>query len=405
YKVAFLNHLPLPNLTAQRWLDEGLRGGVREFLDQPWDDESWHPPALGDGDGTHDGSDLSLSPSSPAGDYSLEHLKMGPDSYLCLTPAPLDAAPPPPEEDPVDATPAHSWSLLQPLSGTCLYVGIPLFTYSYCHNEEIRQFRELIQARPLPTGAHLPEEDPDASRHPCFVFPPCSHLAGRRSHCRATGRTSSEPGARTERWLSFHCSMATTDTIVFVKEARTCSYVLIIHTPRLCGEPGFMSSKDAREQASISCREIVTTVPSESGAFLPEADYPLKVPRRKVVLPPLIKDNAGSGGAADKGKGKQYNDVLRKAFETIKELHWHAGDVEMTDDDNGNIVIQFLDELPVDGEADQAALDAAAEQGADRIVNVLREAGIDIKMGAMSGKLAKKKKNGDEKQDGDDAAD
>lgn len=50
YRVDFLNHLPLANHTAQHWLANGLRGGVREFLDQPWDN-FWHPPALGDGDG------------------------------------------------------------------------------------------------------------------------------------------------------------------------------------------------------------------------------------------------------------------------------------------------------------------------------------------------------------------
>lgn len=56
-----------------------------------------------------------------AEDYALEYLKMGPDEYLCLIPKPLE--PPPPEEEPEDEiTPARSWSLLLPLTGTCLYV-------------------------------------------------------------------------------------------------------------------------------------------------------------------------------------------------------------------------------------------------------------------------------------------
>jgi protein OS-9 len=47
---------------------------------------------------------------------------MGPrDEYLCLIPKALDT--PPPEDDPEDdPTPAHSWSLLLPLTGSCLYV-------------------------------------------------------------------------------------------------------------------------------------------------------------------------------------------------------------------------------------------------------------------------------------------
>lgn len=55
--------------------------------------------------------------------YSLEHMKMGPrDSYLCLVPKALDLSPPSDDEGDEEITPARSWSLLQPLSGTCLYV-------------------------------------------------------------------------------------------------------------------------------------------------------------------------------------------------------------------------------------------------------------------------------------------
>ena len=51
-------------------------------------------------------------------------MKMGPhDSYLCLIPKPLDNVPAVQEQDSdADVTPARSWSLLQPLSGPCLYV-------------------------------------------------------------------------------------------------------------------------------------------------------------------------------------------------------------------------------------------------------------------------------------------
>jgi protein OS-9 len=197
--------------------------------------------------------------------------------------------------------------------------------------------------------------------------------------------------------------MATTDTIVFVKEAKTCSYVLVVHTPRLCGEPGFMSSKDAGEQARISCREIVAGEPTDQSdaAFIPDADHPLKMPRRKPVLPlPMPKLKESAKGATT---GK-YNDMILKALDSLKELHWPLGEVEMLDDGDGNIVIQFMEDVPLDGTTDQDALEEAAEQSADRIAQILREAGIDIKSTA-AGKFAKNKKNGDEKQDENDAAD
>lgn len=51
-------------------------------------------------------------------------MKMGPrDTYLCFIPAPIKQHPPPPEETITEVTASHSWSLLQPLDGTCLYVS------------------------------------------------------------------------------------------------------------------------------------------------------------------------------------------------------------------------------------------------------------------------------------------
>ena len=36
YRVTFLNDLPVANETAQRWIQNGLRGGEQEFLGEPW---------------------------------------------------------------------------------------------------------------------------------------------------------------------------------------------------------------------------------------------------------------------------------------------------------------------------------------------------------------------------------
>jgi protein OS-9 len=204
--------------------------------------------------------------------------------------------------------------------------------------------------------------------------------------------------------------MATTDTIVFVKESRTCAYVLVVHTPRLCGVPGFRSSTDSREQASISCREVVPAQPPLGAPSLPNADRPLaKITRRKTVLPPPLpaKDKAS---AADKG-GK-YTDAIRRA---LQALRGNAADIELLEDDDGGFVIQLLDDLPAGAEGEDN-LEAAAERGADRIAHFLRDAGIDVQNVQMAAALTgtpktaaaakkKKKKNGDEKQEADDAAD
>ncbi|KAJ7219188.1 hypothetical protein GGX14DRAFT_590577 [Mycena pura] len=424
YKVDFLSHLPLPPDTAKRWLAQGLRGGVREFLDQPWDD-TWHRPTL-DGDEQVSfgvaGEDASLPPQPPDvhDDYTLEHMKMGADEYLCLTPKPLEPPPPDEADDEEELTPAHSWSLLHPLSGTCLYHRQQWFTYSYCHNAEIRQFRELIKARSLTSGPHQPEEDPNweaytLGRAPAAPEPGADLTVAQQDALAANLELARSAGSRylVQRWgdgtmcdktgkpreveVQFHCSMATTDTVAFVKEAKTCSYVLVVHTPRLCAEPGFMSNKDAAEQASISCREIVTAEPTDhsDAAFLPDSDHPHKYPRRKPVLPlPQAKPKDGTAAAADGTKGK-YTDVLRKALDAIKGMQWQSGELEMEmlDDGDGNFIIQFIDDVPFD-----AVNDALGREVPDKAADDRSEAGVDIKG-------AKNTKAGDEEQDDNDAAD
>ena len=52
-------------------------------------------------------------------------MRLGPSkSYLCLIPPPPTLPPPSPDDSQAAVTPSHSWSLLQPLSGTCLYVAV-----------------------------------------------------------------------------------------------------------------------------------------------------------------------------------------------------------------------------------------------------------------------------------------
>jgi protein OS-9 len=58
-------------------------------------------------------------------------MKIGPrDTYLCLIPPPLESRPTP-DDAQSETTPVHSWSLLQPLSGTCLYVRIVFLNFNY----------------------------------------------------------------------------------------------------------------------------------------------------------------------------------------------------------------------------------------------------------------------------------
>ncbi|PPQ72146.1 hypothetical protein CVT26_006902 [Gymnopilus dilepis] len=385
YRVSFLNGLPVLNETAERWLREGLRGGELEFLDQPWKHDDWTPSAhlkeIGSGDPIEQ-EEATPAPQSSSSNYTLEHMRMGPrDSYICLIPKPLDNVPTLQDDDSdADVTPARSWSLLQPLTGTCLYHRQGWFTYSYCHNDEIRQFKEMIPAQTRFPGTYKPEEDPSwdsytLGRAPRNPEPGADLTVAEQNAQAANLELARNAGSRylVQRWgdgticdktsqhreVEFHCSMEMTDHILFVKETKTCSYVVVIHTPRLCGEPGFKSRRDAGEEAEIRCREVVDAKP-EGQINLPAADHPLKVPLRKTVLPAPIPVIKGDKEDVASAKEKIFNDLLRRTLEAL------VGKKGATTPEDSEVVIEFFDDL------EEEAVDS------DRLVDALRAAGYNV---------------------------
>ncbi|KAF9483909.1 hypothetical protein BDN70DRAFT_873313 [Pholiota conissans] len=414
FRVSFLNGLPVLNQTAQRWLAEGLRGGEQEFLDQPWKDASWQPPShrkeIGAGEATepsHEPASPSPdSPSPPAADYSLEFMKMGSrDSYLCLIPKPLENIPSLQNEDSdIDVTPARSWSLLQPLSGTCLYHRQGWFTYSYCHNDEIRQFKELASTQGRFPGTYKPEEDPEwesytLGRAPRNPEPGADLTVAEQTTQAANLELARSAGSRylVQRWddgticdktgnpreveVQFHCSMQMTDHILFVKETKTCSYVLVVHTPRLCGEPGFKSRQEAGGEAEIRCRAIVDTKPPVP-LDLPTADHPFKFPMRKALLPtpqPGMKRDKDDDGDDD----RSFNELVRK---TIAAMASESGITFRGDESEGELMVEIDD-----------SEESAAKS--DRLINALRAAGFQVETEVIKVKPEKNGENDDNTSD------
>ncbi|TRM61907.1 hypothetical protein BD626DRAFT_500888 [Schizophyllum amplum] len=366
FRVSFMNGQSIGKETAERWLREGLRGGELEFTEQSWQEDSgsWHERIPRKEIG---GTDAGQAPSElhrPENNHTLELMRMGPESYLCYIPRPLEYEPPE-GADAADAelTPARSWQLLQPLTGTCLYVR--WFTYSYCHGQQIRQFKELIPSQPHAATGYRPAEDPEwdaytLGRAPPTPEPGADLTVAEQNALVANLELAKNAGSRylVQRWgdgthcdktgkpreveVQFHCSMAMTDTILFVKEAKTCSYVLVIHTPRLCGEPGFKSRRDAREEAVIRCREVVDT-PAPSAADLPQGDHPFKHPRRKTALPartaPRKEEQAQQKKVAAESA---YSDILRRALNAF--LGADAGNDAAVIVEDGDVVIEDMDD-------------------------------------------------------------
>lgn len=149
--------------------------------------------------------------------------------------------------------------------------------------------------------------------------------------------------------------MTVTDTILFIKETATCHYVLVIQTPRLCGDPAFRSRRDSQEQSTIRCREIIQSVDDLKGDKLPpgaEAQVPLHVmasekESRDQTSQPLPKEkskkNAKPPAIDDALLAKIINQLRSKGIGNFNR----DKTVVLEDPDNAETV--FLVELENDG--------------------------------------------------------
>ncbi|KAF9456781.1 hypothetical protein BDZ94DRAFT_1203843 [Collybia nuda] len=372
FHVVFLNGQPVPKHTAHNWLTHGLVGGEQQFLHHTT--TNGHPVSPKE---IESGGPLQSLPAN----YSLEQMKMGSgNSYLCLIPKSAPSTPAPPEEEePDDLVPARGWSLLQPLAGTCLYHRQGWFTYSYCHNEEIRQFKEASQAQPNIAGGYKPEEDPEWESYSLGKAPkPGADLTVAEQNARAVNlELARNAGSRylVQRWsdgtlcdktgrsreveVQFHCSMTMTDTILFIKETKTCSYVVVINTPRLCGEPGFKSRKDIGEEAQIRCREIVDAKP-EIPTNLPVSDHPIKPARSKPIPPPPERKAEND---------KAYEDFLRQTIAALGGTKDIKGPTKLKTEGGDEVVIEVLGEdFMTNGQV----------EAVEKLTEALRKMGYDI---------------------------
>lgn len=203
--------------------------------------------------------------------------------------------------------------------------------------------------------------------------------------------------------------MTTTDTIILVREAKTCSYVLVVHTPRLCGEPGFKSRLESRDESFIRCREIVESIEPSTNAESPlmGTDRPLnKVSQRQPLLTVPSRPPADPPAAdGNSGKGKVQSDRLRKMLEAVLGNPDNAEFPQVTveqinlgGDGEEDLVFQFeLDDLALDGQTDDHHGHAGPHQS---LLEILKAAGIEVKGEKMDDK--KDKNEREEKQAGGD---
>ncbi|KAJ5637253.1 hypothetical protein N7490_007132 [Penicillium lividum] len=168
--------------------------------------------------------------------------------------------------------------LLREMEGKCMYYFSGWWSYSFCYQQQIKQFHALPAGRGSPS--YPPTEDPHSTSFILGRFPSdngdkerqnsdqeptlrtdiaelhtkggsrylVQHLQG-GTKCDLTGRER-----RVE--VQFHCHPQSTDQIGWIKELTTCSYLMVIYTPRLCDDVAFMSPQQD-EVHNIECREIL----------------------------------------------------------------------------------------------------------------------------------------------------
>ncbi|EEH10164.1 conserved hypothetical protein [Histoplasma capsulatum G186AR] len=214
--------------------------------------------------------------------------------YLCSVPKVAakneieDAATTPAEQEKELARAAdRGLELLSDMKGRCMYYVAGWWSYSFCYMDQIRQFHALAPGNGVP--AYPPVEDPAAQSYVLGRFR--GEKQGNKNGKGSRNSQSSSGGDRTSsttevaelqangdsRYLvqrledgtlcditgknrkievQFHCHPQSTDRIGWIKEVSTCTYLMIIYTPRLCNDVAFQPPRED-DPNPIVCREII----------------------------------------------------------------------------------------------------------------------------------------------------
>lgn len=169
--------------------------------------------------------------------------------------------------------------LLREMEGKCMYYYSGWWSYSFCYMKQIKQFHALSAGGGIP---HYPPVE-DTSTH-SFVLGKFPHSEdgdgdgdGEQDHQQAKtdvaelhtkggsrylvqhlqgGTKCDLTGRERQVEVQFHCYPQSTDQIGWIKELTTCSYLMVIYTPRLCDDVAFLPPQQ-NEAHTIECREVL----------------------------------------------------------------------------------------------------------------------------------------------------
>lgn len=174
------------------------------------------------------------------------------------------------------------WKLLAGMEGNCLYSGTGWWMYSFCYGQDVLQFHPLPPMRGQPL--YPPTPDPHVYNFTLGRFKRDDDKKANELGSGDGESTTSDTSVSTELQtrgesnflvqklgggttcdltgeerqieIQYHCNPNFNDRISLIKEVATCSYQMVVHTPRLCNEAAFLPPQTSKPN-TIACREIL----------------------------------------------------------------------------------------------------------------------------------------------------
>ncbi|KAF1959184.1 Pkinase-domain-containing protein [Byssothecium circinans] len=293
----------------------------------------------------------SPSPSDVVLEQTYERVVVGGQRYLCSIPIIPDEAP---QNSTVSAEEAKAeeekelmratdrgWELLQGMEGSCIYYVSGWWSYSFCYKAEVKQFHQLPAGRNVPI--YPPVEDTSVKSFILGKYPESKKTSKKEDRktlgteqgtkeIEDKGNTNEEtavdlPQLKTKgasRYMvqklsggtecdltgkdrkievQYHCHPQATDRIAMIKEVSTCSYLMIIYTPRLCNDVAFLPPQEDLAH-HISCQPVLA--PSEIDEWtLENLEYKVRESERLLAQAeshnPLREMEGGLEGSSKRG--------------------------------------------------------------------------------------------------------
>ncbi|QIW98199.1 hypothetical protein AMS68_003717 [Peltaster fructicola] len=170
----------------------------------------------------------------------------------------------------------RGWELVSGMQGSCVYYTSGWWSYSFCYNGGVRQFHQLPAARGMPTWP--PTEDPSTHGFSLGKYTGSDakddgvstrSAPTRKGELVVKGDTrylvqKLEGGTQCDLTgderkveVQFHCDPSVgLDHISLIKELATCTYLMVIKTPRLCNDVAFLPPQKDQPN-DIVCQPIL----------------------------------------------------------------------------------------------------------------------------------------------------